>query len=485
MKSVEPGSNHFVVLPCLLNEQRRVRFCVPEQYTTTSRRGPYGRSVNISVIGGQPTITLTGPDIPTDGSLAGASEQRCASPVHSPHARPVEEPSTDTATESDAGKGVPLRQETELSLPDPQSTVQRLSTTDESISLLLHSQGRAATQGVEGSTPAPSTVVTLAAASIPETAHEGANTLEFENLLTPQPAQLDPGTSEPRPAGASDVSPIGHGDSTAAGSSDTSGQPGTSTAATVQGSSLGLPWGRGGLRRPFSPLPVAVFAGSGPEDPLSTASNGASTVAHSVATPGAAPIVASSLGSATAGPSLLSEESAGVAANDSAPLLQGLHAAGPSETTDGSRRASAAGSSAEPGKARAAVDLQVSTHAAEHVALGATDSHQQATPWRSSPDGGKSAVNDELYGEPPACFPRGCNGTMFARGMRVRRQYEMAVEVISASAQSCFRHTKIVHVRDKYIIENQTGEILEVRRTPLAAHPPDRLNPSVLRTGCL
>lgn len=46
---------------------------------------------------------------------------------------------------------------------------------------------------------------------------------------------------------------------------------------------------------------------------------------------------------------------------------------------------------------------------------------------------------------------------------KISRQHEFAVEVVSGSAQSCFKFTKIVHIKDKYIIENRTGEVLDVR----------------------
>lgn len=46
---------------------------------------------------------------------------------------------------------------------------------------------------------------------------------------------------------------------------------------------------------------------------------------------------------------------------------------------------------------------------------------------------------------------------------KICRQHEFSVEVVSGSAQSCFKFTKIVHIKDKYIIENRTGEVLDVR----------------------
>lgn len=46
---------------------------------------------------------------------------------------------------------------------------------------------------------------------------------------------------------------------------------------------------------------------------------------------------------------------------------------------------------------------------------------------------------------------------------KICRQHEFAVEVVSGSAHSCFSFTKMVHIKDKYIIENRTGEVLEVR----------------------
>jgi len=42
-------------------------------------------------------------------------------------------------------------------------------------------------------------------------------------------------------------------------------------------------------------------------------------------------------------------------------------------------------------------------------------------------------------------------------------EFEFAVEVSSGPPNSCFRHTKVLHIKDKYIVHNTTGLPLEVR----------------------
>lgn len=54
-------------------------------------------------------------------------------------------------------------------------------------------------------------------------------------------------------------------------------------------------------------------------------------------------------------------------------------------------------------------------------------------------------------------------------GMTRHRAYDVAVEVKSGLAKSCFRYTKMLHLKDKYILENCTGETLEVRDRGLSA----------------
>jgi hypothetical protein len=68
----------------------------------------------------------------------------------------------------------------------------------------------------------------------------------------------------------------------------------------------------------------------------------------------------------------------------------------------------------------------------------------------------------------PTSTADGLKSSMRASRDKICRQHEFAVEVVGGSAQSCFKYTKIVHIKDKYIIENRTGEVLEVR-SPLLA----------------
>eukprot|EP00892_Ulva_mutabilis_P007162 jgi/Ulvmu1/4818/UM020_0103.1 len=474
MKSARPGRNHFMVLPCLLNEQRRVRFCVPERYLSSSRRGPFGRSVNISVIGGQPTICLTGPDIPTDTPHAPGAKSLAAwaSPAHDPPGLPPQETANATASSSGEDKDGSTRPVSELSLPDTQSMAQRLSTTEDSISLLLHSQGRTAVQGNNGATPAPSTVVTLAAASIPET---GANTVEFEPLVTPQPAEVDARARLPAPE-LELTRPAGADGAAQRAVNFSRGQAGSAVAAALPqlptaspDSSIRPPWGRAdaGQRRPLSPLPVAIFAGGGQATSLGAAGDGAAAAGQPVATPGAAPAVPSPLGITPAVAAVpLMEDSGDVIGGDVAPLLQRMHTARPSEVTAGSSpdRSSGAVSSTELDKPLQPAAKKASKALSNEGTPGAGPSRAVAVlPHTPPAESSNSAEPAAMHSQAIACFGHGCNGA-FSRGARVRRQYEMAVEVNSASAQSCFRFTKIVNVRDKYIIENQTGETLEVKQ---------------------
>lgn len=48
-------------------------------------------------------------------------------------------------------------------------------------------------------------------------------------------------------------------------------------------------------------------------------------------------------------------------------------------------------------------------------------------------------------------------------GSTRHRAYDLAVDVKSGLAKSCFRFTKMLHLKDKYTLENCTGETLEVR----------------------
>lgn len=57
----------------------------------------------------------------------------------------------------------------------------------------------------------------------------------------------------------------------------------------------------------------------------------------------------------------------------------------------------------------------------------------------------------------------GWGGAPWVGYEKISRQHEFSVEVVSGSAQSCFKFTKFVHIKDKYIIENRTGEVLDVR----------------------
>lgn len=48
--------------------------------------------------------------------------------------------------------------------------------------------------------------------------------------------------------------------------------------------------------------------------------------------------------------------------------------------------------------------------------------------------------------------------------MRGQRQYEFAVEVTAGPPNSVFRHTKVITVKSKYIVENQTGMPIEIKQ---------------------
>ena len=45
-----------------------------------------------------------------------------------------------------------------------------------------------------------------------------------------------------------------------------------------------------------------------------------------------------------------------------------------------------------------------------------------------------------------------------------QRQYEFAVEVIAGPPNSVFRHTKVVTVKSKFMVENQTGMPIEIKQ---------------------
>jgi len=48
--------------------------------------------------------------------------------------------------------------------------------------------------------------------------------------------------------------------------------------------------------------------------------------------------------------------------------------------------------------------------------------------------------------------------------VRGQRQYEFAVEVTAGPPNSVFRHTKVITVKSKYIVENQTGMPIEIKQ---------------------
>jgi hypothetical protein len=57
--------------------------------------------------------------------------------------------------------------------------------------------------------------------------------------------------------------------------------------------------------------------------------------------------------------------------------------------------------------------------------------------------------------------------------VKVQRQYEFAAEVWAAPADGPFRATKVVSIKSKYILFNDTGMVLEYKQknTPDATHP--------------
>ena len=48
--------------------------------------------------------------------------------------------------------------------------------------------------------------------------------------------------------------------------------------------------------------------------------------------------------------------------------------------------------------------------------------------------------------------------------IRGQRQYEFAVEVTAGPPNSVFRHTKVITVKSKYIVENETGMPIEIKQ---------------------
>jgi hypothetical protein len=47
-------------------------------------------------------------------------------------------------------------------------------------------------------------------------------------------------------------------------------------------------------------------------------------------------------------------------------------------------------------------------------------------------------------------------------GLR-RRVHDLALEIRSGNAKACFRYTKMLHIKDKYVLENRTGGFLQAR----------------------
>lgn len=59
-----------------------------------------------------------------------------------------------------------------------------------------------------------------------------------------------------------------------------------------------------------------------------------------------------------------------------------------------------------------------------------------------------------------------CAGALIDEHYSVRgqRQYEFAVEVTAGPPNSVFRHTKVITVKSRFIVENQTGMPIEIKQ---------------------
>ena len=124
------------------------------------------------------------------------------------------------------------------------------------------------------------------------------------------------------------------------------------------------------------------------------------------------------------------------------------------------------------------------------VGFGAQPELQISSPARMLPIASPFRASARASGTPGSGGESvGCGAGSDSQWARREREFEFAVEVAAGPPSSMFRHTKVVTVKARYIIDNQTGGPIEVKQlgTPdlgdAAGGPPElrcaaRLAPS-------
>jgi hypothetical protein len=77
--------------------------------------------------------------------------------------------------------------------------------------------------------------------------------------------------------------------------------------------------------------------------------------------------------------------------------------------------------------------------------------------------GGRKQQESLHRGNDVSCGTWASGGLKLGSGRTKHRVYDLAIDVKSIGAKSCFGLTKMLHVKNKFVVENQTGEALEVR----------------------
>jgi hypothetical protein len=580
------------VLPCLLNRQKRVRLAVCAGYSPSAAvyKGAFSRNVNISVIGSQPSLTLSGPDFHCEQLPPNPeAHASCSLPHRTPRPPPppphltsevasgsassvVIESSTSrdyhgnpVPAEGTEGRSISLDITTADELPAC-AALPSAETDDNNFSISLRASvfSRPAQPTTTTTTAAGNAAAPPALLSYEATATEGAGTVfrAIAKGTAPQPrAQPHPRTpvtetaswsllvplplpsatplSPATPAGAaaakepnfparnvdswvqghqrssSDVphphepmlespAPSGHGATHATSSlatEDTSSrlmeleqQDPCSQGTSATGSEFEAAWHHApAVLTPSNGPWREITPGAPLAEAAAPSSDGSSCNLH-IAIPQPGEQQSSCGGHERESASAMSKTQAQLAlanpSREAVPLLpckpvplSGSHMIAGIDDTPTRTLVNGVATSAQQYVAaaeRSASDALPSLHrtypapavgvpckplsplrlgsVADSVATG--DQHsptptEQPPPCLSTP-GWDAAVGAWATG------PIGTRLKFVGAGLR-HRLYDVALEVKSGNASSCFRYTKMLHIKDKFILENKTGSVLQVR----------------------
>jgi hypothetical protein len=573
-------------MPCLLNRQKRMRFCVPADYSRPDRRGDYSRSLNVSVVGAQPSISIRGPDFvrPVRSTGAAARTRLSSSLTDLPAATQLPSGTASGASSEGAeamawvaSGGAPAAAARALVRRDTHSAPARVSdvgvTGDMSISLRFPDNPAILQSVLEGSPAIQASFAEMTTPSVTSPYDPHAAALAAQTAFaaispgTPRMGQSCPACMLPQLSGESQQEPPGvmpvsgspaagangneplelphlsvspvhreaHGGPSVLSSEGSQGMTSQTTplGTWLEGRSSGQDWGGAASSDAnfICSVPSADISASRTEELLlsnhaasGTAGRPALEAIPSATSQAPQPVPSEQRWAqrdATAGAP--SEGGASQVVQSATATLSAAAEGGDtvespffrdSAQQESFKTPSTSDTSGTPVLRPVAVSemstvmpppldgpvalpddmhadgspLQVCTHRLDRPVDRPSD---KAQPSSSVPSTAAPAEVEDSRSPPSEIVPAGrarsgAAGTQtathfepqstYARWLsqeRTSRQYELAVEVQSGSAQSCFRFTKIIHVKDKYIIENRTGEVLEVSHQLLCAlsHP--------------